>query len=145
MMSILWTAIQLLLSGFFVNFIDVYNYWLTYLRYVSACYYSFEAACINEFKGAIFKCGNQLTFGDSGMISNINEAFPNASPKETEAATALFQARNPACVLDSTAILTYFRFSRPYWESIVILFSYLFICHILTFIAMLMAARRERR
>jgi hypothetical protein len=29
MLSILWTTIQLLLSGFFVRFIDVLNYWLT--------------------------------------------------------------------------------------------------------------------
>ena len=39
MLSILWTTIQLLLSGFFVNFPEVMNYWITYLRYISAAYY----------------------------------------------------------------------------------------------------------
>jgi hypothetical protein len=52
---------------------------------------------------------------------------------------------SPDCVLDTNSILTYFDFHRPYWMSAVILLAYLGICHLLTFGAMLVAARRERR
>jgi len=261
--SILWTAIQLLLSGFFVNFRDVFNYWITYLRYISATYYrwgdakefarrlgrrhtgdccalvlvllgvvvlkdhssphatpsttssspkptqthalptqtppktppkshpnptrgtqthpnppkhpptpphqpptpthpnptqtptptplqpppqppSFEAACINEFQDSVYRCGSTVGFGASGVTDALLLAFPNSNANQRTAAQSLLSP-DPKCVLSTTQILTYFQFSRPFWESIVILFSYLIACHILTFVAMLSAARRERR
>ena len=56
-----------------------------------------------------------------------------------------FSRPDPNCVLDTNSILTYFNFHRPFWVSVVILFAYLGIMHILTFASMLIAARRERR
>ncbi|KAI8468849.1 MAG: P-loop containing nucleoside triphosphate hydrolase protein [Monoraphidium minutum] len=142
MLSILWTTIQLLLSGFFVNFPEVLNYWITYLRYISATYYSFEAVSVNEFNATYLSCAAGLTPTE---ISFLLGAFPNSSNSQRNQMRLFFSNPSPDCVLDTQSILTYFNFHRPFWMSAVILLAYLVICHLLTFGAMLIAARRERR
>jgi len=55
MLSILWTAIQLLMSNFFITFTEVVFRWMTVLRWVSALYYAFEGLAVTEFGGMTYR------------------------------------------------------------------------------------------
>ena len=50
--------------------------WITYLRYISATYYSFEAASINEFGDVYLSCADGMTPTEVGFLL---DAFPNAA------------------------------------------------------------------
>jgi hypothetical protein len=73
------------------------------------------------------------------------EALPNTSPSQRAQIDFFFKKPGPHCVLDATAILRYLSFSRPYWMSVTIMLGYLGAAHCATFVAMLLAARHERR
>jgi hypothetical protein len=115
---------------------------ITYLRYLSATHFSFEAASINEFGSMYLSCSNGLSPTE---IAFLLGAFPNAADSQRNQMRMFFGRSDPNCVLDTNSIINYFNFSRPFWMSAVILLGYLGVCHVLTFIAMLVAARRERR
>jgi hypothetical protein len=142
MLSILWTTIQLLLSGFFVNFPEVLLKWITALRYVSATYYGFEAVSTNEFGGVYLTCAAGLSRAELGFLL---AAFPNAPDTQRNQMQLFFSRADPNCVLDTNSLVKFFGFWRPFWMSATILGAYLLVCHVLTFVAMLVAARRERR
>lgn len=72
-------------------------------------------------------------------------AFPNSADAQRNQLRAFMSRADPNCVFDTTAVLRYFNFGRPFWMSVAILGGYLGVCHVLTYIAMLVAARRERR
>lgn len=67
------------------------------------------------------------------------------SPHNPPQVNFFFGQGQPDCIFDANSIIHYFEFGRPFWMSTVILVAYLLICHILTFGAMLVASRRERR
>lgn len=122
---------------------QVFNGWITYLRFISATYYSLEAAAINEFDSVYLACGRGA---GPAEVEFAKLAFPNTTPAAAGQLERLFkQAPGGACVLDARAVLRYFDFSRPFWASAALLGGYLAVCHALTFAAMLVAARRERR
>jgi hypothetical protein len=120
----------------------VLNYWITYLRYISATYYSFEAVAINEFQDTYLSCASGLS---STELAFLLGAFPNTQDTQRNQMRMFFARPDPNCVFDTNQIVKYFEFWRPFWMSAVILIAYLLICHILTFVSMLVAARRERR
>ena len=72
-------------------------------------------------------------------------AFPNSGDAQRNQLRAFLGRADPNCVLDTSAVLKYFNFKRPFWMSATILGAYLLGCHVLTYVAMLVAARRERR
>ena len=117
-------------------------HFITYLRYLSATYFSFEAGSINEFGGVYLSCADGLSTTEVNFLLG---AFPNSSDVQRNQINLFFGRSDPNCVLDTNSILTYFNFRRPFWVSALILVGYLVACHILTFVAMLVAARRERR
>ncbi|GBF96283.1 ABC transporter G family [Raphidocelis subcapitata] len=142
MLSILWTTIQLLLSGFFVNFHEVLLNWITGGRYLSATYFAFEALLVNEFRGAFLSCANGLSATEVNFLLG---AFPNTPETQKNQMRTFMTRDDPNCVLDTKAVIEYFRFGRGFGASVAILGGYLAACHALTFGAMLLAARRERR
>ena len=49
----------------------MFNYWITYLRFISAAYFSFEASCINEFSATYLACsqpGQELGAGELNFM-----------------------------------------------------------------------------
>jgi hypothetical protein len=48
--------------------------WLTYLRYLSALYYSFEGITVLEFKDQMYSCGENL---DESYMNLVFTALPN--------------------------------------------------------------------
>ena len=77
MLSIVWTAIQLLLSSFFIIFSDVFMYWITYLRYLSALYYAFEGTATAEFSGVNYNCSGGLDPTMMGLLHALAKKQTN--------------------------------------------------------------------
>lgn len=50
-----------------------------------------------------------------------------------------------SCIVNASAVLSYFQFGRPFWATFVILAGYLLFMHCLTYGAMRLLARREVR
>lgn len=142
MYSIVWTAINLFMSNFFILFSEVELYGVTHLRWLSALYYAFEGIMVTEFRGMRYTCNGGL--GDSGI-----KALRNLLPgnKFLNMPVVVNGLKNPGtdCVANADAVLDYYGFSRPFGHTFGILFSYLIICHIGTYVSMLFVARRERR
>ena len=150
MLSIVWTAVQMLLSGFFIDFASVWNGWVTQLRYLSAVYFGFQAVAANEFEGVLLPCSSASAGGPQpqGALGQwIGRSLPNTSNAQRRQLEAFFAryTRGGECVFDPSDTLAHYNVNRPYWANTGVLFGYLFATHLLTFAAMLVTARRERR
>lgn len=142
MLSIVWTAIQLLMSNFFITFTEVVFQWLTVLRWLSALYYAFEGLAITEFGGVMYKCDQGL---DQANISFLRTLLPKSRFLTMPIVVNGLSHPGADCVADSDAVLKYYGFVRPFRYTFGILFSYLIIVHMITYMCMIIVARRERR
>jgi len=142
MLSIVWTAIQLLMSNFFITFTEVVFQWLTVLRWLSALYYAFEGLAITEFGGVKYKCDQGL---DQESINFLRTLLPKSRFLTMPLVVNGLAHPGADCIADSDAVLQYYGFVRPFRYTFGILFSYLIIVHIITYVCMIIVARRERR
>lgn len=142
MLSIVWTAIQLLMSNFFITFTEVVFQWLTVLRWLSALYYAFEGLAITEFGGVSYKCDQGL---DQESISFLRTLLPKSRFLTMPIVVNGLSHPGADCVADADAVLNYYGFVRPFKYTFGILFSYLIIVHMITYGCMIIVARRERR
>jgi hypothetical protein len=147
MISITWTAVQMLLSGFFVDFKGVYLSWITDLKYVSAIYYAFAAVLQTEFEGLLLPCTGKGVAGGGNISTWVGRALPDTSNAQRAALEALFkrQAAGAGCVFDPMATVDEYTAGRSYVKNVGILLGYLGALHVVTFCAMLITTRRERR
>lgn len=142
MLSICWTAVQLLMSNFFITFSSVRLWRITALRWISAMYYAFEGVALTEFRGMTYPC--------SGGVSNATIVTLRTLLPKTKALTLpLFvnSLRNPGadCIADANALLRVYDYARPFPTTFGILLGYLVLMHALTFTWMVITARREAR
>lgn len=142
MLSIVWTAIQLLMSNFFITFTEVVFQWLTVLRWLSALYYAFEGLSITEFGGVSYKCDGGL---DSESISFLRTLLPKSRFLNMPIVVNGLTHPGGDCEANADAVLNYYGFVRPFRYTFGILFSYLIITHLITYTCMIIVARRERR
>eukprot|EP00879_Flechtneria_rotunda_P027897 GHRR01029944.1.p1 GENE.GHRR01029944.1~~GHRR01029944.1.p1 ORF type:complete len:146 (+),score=29.16 GHRR01029944.1:314-751(+) len=142
MFSIVWTAIQLFFSNYFILFTEVKLYGITFLRWLSALYYAFEGIMITEFGGMTYKCSEGL---DQGSINTIRSLLPNSKFLNIPVVVNNLKDPGADCIADTNAVLAYYGFRRPFGHTFGILFGYLCIAHLCTYTAMLLVARRERR
>jgi hypothetical protein len=126
---------------------QVYIHWLTQLRYLSAVYFGFHAVAANEFDGVLLPCTGGGTADGSSVSEWIGDALPNTSNQQRRQLEAFFgrYSRAGDCVFDPSSTLAHYDVSRPYWANAGVLIGYLGIMHALTFGAMLITTRRERR
>jgi len=142
MLSIVWTAIQLLMSNFFIIFTDVAFQWLTALRWVSALYYAFEGLAVTEFGGVRYRCDQGM---DTNMLASLRALLPNSRFMSMPFVVQSLQNPGADCVADADAVLTYYGFTRPISSTLVILLGYWGVTHVLTYAVMIFVARKERR
>jgi len=142
MLSILWTTVQLLMSSFFINFADVAFTWLTQLRYLSALYYAFEGVALVQFRDQTLSCAGGL---DQGTLSLLRNMLPNTAVLRNQAVINNLTRADPRCIVDTNAITQYFNFGRPLGATAAIMLSYWAIVHLMTYGAMTLVVRRERR
>lgn len=122
--------------------------WITGLRYLSTVFYGFKAVVANEFDGVLLPCSSAGANPEGSLGQWIGRSLPNTSNAQRRQMEMLFgrYMRNGAgCVFDPSETLEHYNAKRPYWANAGVLFVYLFVMHVLTYGAMLITARRERR
>ncbi|KAF6255774.1 hypothetical protein COO60DRAFT_1533203, partial [Scenedesmus sp. NREL 46B-D3] len=142
MLSIVWTAIQLLMSNFFITFTEVVFQWLTVLRWLSALYYAFEGLAVTEFGNMTYPCDQGL---DQEGITFLRTLLPNSRFLNMPIVVNGLQNPGTDCIADTNAVLQYYRFDRPFGHTFGILLGYLIATHVCTYVCMVIVARRERR
>jgi hypothetical protein len=142
MYSIAWTAVQLLFNNFFITFKEASLQWLTHLRWISALYYAFEGMAVVQFKGMTLSCSGGM---DPKGMHFLKELLPNTKLLSLKAVQNGLTNPGPDCVTDASAVLEYFHFGRGFRATFGILAGYWLTTHLLTYIAMVAVARKERR
>lgn len=142
MLSICWTAIQLLFSNFFITFSSVQLHGITELRYLSALFYTFEGVAQTEFANKYFRCNQGL---DDATITVLRQLLPRTKMLTTPLMVNALKNPGADCLADSNAVLRAFDYSRPFGSTFGILFGYLVATHMVTYIWMIVVARHEQR
>lgn len=142
MLSISWTAIQLLMSNFFITFTSVRLYGITQLRWISAMYYAFEGVALTEFQGMSYRCNQGLS---DASIASLKMLLPKT--KFLSMPLFVNGLKNPGtdCIADANAVLNMYDYNRPFQVTFGILLGYLGLLHILTYVWMVIMARHEQR
>ena len=133
---------QLLFNNFFITFKEASLQWLTQLKWLSAVYYAYEGMAVIEFGGVKVTCGGGL---DPSGYAFLRELLPNTKLLSLKIVQSGLAAPGDNCVADASAVLDYFSFGRAYNATIGILIGYWLITHLLTYLAMVVVGRRERR
>ena len=142
MLSIVWTAIQMLMSNFFIPFNNVLFQWLTHLRWISALYYAFEGLAVAEFGNVMLRCNEGL--GSEG-VAFLRTLLPKSKFLNLGAVVSAINNPGEDCIANTDAVLTFFGFTRPFGTTLGILIAYLIVCHGFTYACMLLVAKKERR
>jgi hypothetical protein len=142
MLSICWTAVQLLMSNYFITFSSVKLYGITQLRWISALYYAFEGVALTEFKDVVYRCNGGL--GDAS-IATLRMLLPRTKILSTPFFVNALKTPGADCIADANALLKMYEYARPWEHTLAILLSYLALTHALTFTWMVVVARHEQR
>lgn len=142
MLSICWTAIQLLMSNFFIMFSSVQLYGITELRYISALFYTFEGVAQTEFGNKYFRCNKGM---DDSTIATLRQLLPRTKMLSTPLMINALKNPGADCLASSDAVLKVFGYTRSFGASLGILIAYLAGTHILTYTWMVLVARHEQR
>jgi hypothetical protein len=142
MLSIGWTALQLLMSNYFITFASVKLYGITELRYLSALFYTFEGVAITEFSNKYFRCNKGM---DDSTIAILRQLLPRTKMLNTPLVVNALKNPGADCLASSNAVLNVFDYTRPFGHTFGILVGYLVAAHIITFIWMRIVARHEQR
>jgi hypothetical protein len=107
----------------------------------------FHAVAANEFGGVLLPCAAGGPPSGDAMGAWVGQSLPNTSNEQRKQLGALFAryAQQGACVFDPAPTLEHFDIARPFWANAGILFGYIAALHVLTYLAMIFTARRERR
>ncbi len=111
-------------------------------RYISALYYAFEGASVVEFQNLSLSCANGLP---AEALPLITGAFPNTSILRSSAVQKQLTDPGADCIFEGSSVLEYFSFYRTAGQTVGILLGYLACMHVVTFVVMLVVARKERR
>ncbi|KAJ9517699.1 hypothetical protein QJQ45_003993 [Haematococcus lacustris] len=161
MIAIIWTAVNVMTSNFFILLSQMELRWLSHLRWLSAMNYGFGGLALEELRHALYDCsqargGVQLLgpegSGHAGIAPDLALRLPQLLPTLTGVAKTLFNVAQSqltipqeGCVIAGDAALQFFDITRPFRLTFGILLSYLAILHGLTFAALLLVAHNERR
>uniref|UniRef100_A0A383VRM2 ABC transporter domain-containing protein n=1 Tax=Tetradesmus obliquus TaxID=3088 RepID=A0A383VRM2_TETOB len=142
MLSIVWTAIQLFFSNYFIMFSEVELYGITFLRWFSALCYAFEGIMVTEFGNMTYACDKGL---DSASLTMLKTMLPGNRFLNMPVVQRGLESPGADCIADTNAVLHYYGFDRTFGKTFGILLGYLTVCHVLTYMAMIFVARKERR
>ncbi|KAJ9519029.1 hypothetical protein QJQ45_026291, partial [Haematococcus lacustris] len=161
MIAIIWTAVNVMTSNFFILFSQMELRWLSHLRWLSAMNYGFGGLAMEELRHALYDCsqargGVQLLVPagsrHAGIAPDLALRLPQLLPTLTGMAKTLFNVAQSqltipqeGCVIAGDVALQFFDITRPFRLTFGILLSYLAIMHGLTFAALLLVAHNERR
>ncbi|KAI8463050.1 MAG: P-loop containing nucleoside triphosphate hydrolase protein [Monoraphidium minutum] len=143
LLTIVWSAFNMYFSGFIVRFKDMGLPWLANLRYASAVNFTYSAYLRAEFSGAAFSCAGGLAPKD--LVDAMRQMLPNTPQLRTSVFDRTLLAPGQGCVMDMDAVLEYLDMTSPVWVYLLSLAAYLVVMHGLTYLGLLLLARKERR
>lgn len=144
MAAIVWTAINLLFSGFFVSVSDMPFRWMAFLEYITAFYFALEGLMTIEFQNRTLACSEGVL--PRGVGPMIPQLLPSVLARpQARAGLNMLLTPTQDCIADTNALLNYFGYSRPFGVTVGILSGWWIALHLLTFWAMTFVAKRERR
>ncbi|GMH36516.1 hypothetical protein BSKO_04384 [Bryopsis sp. KO-2023] len=145
MVAISFTAVNIIVSNFFIPFKQIALDWISWLQWFSAMGYTFNGAIRLEFDNQNYTCADGLgNVPQEEVQATLLKAFPESGTAISLASSFL---ENPGedCVFAGNAILDYFNAWIPYGGTVAILLSYLLILHILTFLGLVFLAKKDKR
>lgn len=140
-LSIAWTALQLLLSNFLVRYQDMNIKWVSYLRYVSALSFAWGGASNAEYKGRQFNCSG-------GLPSDVIQEIPAFIPNSTSLLRTVspFLSRPPGgCMIEGESVLRHYGLTLSFWQTALILLGYYGVVQVVSYICFYVVSRKERR
>jgi hypothetical protein len=143
MVAIGWTALNLLLSNFFITFDQLTLKPFSQLRYLSAMGYAFEGLTRAELSGRTYNCSSGM---DPSRLTLIERLIP-AAKGALDMPVVQQALRNPGenCELHADAVLGLYGMERGFGMLAGVLVGYLAALHLATFLSLVMLSRRERR
>ena len=78
-------------------------------------------------------------------ISFLRQLLPNTAVVQSRLFSDELGRPSPGCAINANAVLDYYQTGRPFAHNAAILAAYLAVMHLLSFLALLAVARRERR
>jgi hypothetical protein len=142
MISIAWTAVNLLMSNFFITYDQMGLNWLSQLRWLSAMGYSFDGLAQLELRGALYDCSGGLP---ESVISLLPGLLPNTTLVTSPLVTGQLAQPGEGCVADTSAVLAFLGLSRPIASTAAILLGYLLVVHLATYAALCRVARHAEQ
>ncbi|KAL6756257.1 ABC-2 type transporter-domain-containing protein [Haematococcus lacustris] len=142
MMAIAWTAVNLLMSNFFIMYSQMAFNWLSQLRWISAMGYAFGGLAQEELRHAAYNCSQGIA---PGIVSLLPRLLPNTPALNSPLVSQSLNNPGASCELRGDALLQYFNLTRPFAATLGIMLGYLLVMHILTYLALVLVSRKERR
>ncbi|GBF93870.1 ABC transporter G family [Raphidocelis subcapitata] len=140
--TIAWTAGNIFLSNFIIRFSDMAHGWLRALRFLSAANYAFSAVLRAEFGSGFLSCDGGLS---PDLIRGLQTLLPATPALRSSAVLQMAARAGSGCVVDLEAVLDYFDVRLSMVSYIAVLALYLWVMHVITYAALLLLAKRERR
>ncbi|KAG1673764.1 hypothetical protein FOA52_002333 [Chlamydomonas sp. UWO 241] len=142
MLSIAWTAVNLLMSNFFITYDQMRLNWLSQLRWLSAMGYTFDGLAQLELMGALYNCSGGAP---NAVIDLLPALLPNTTLVTSPLVTGQLSQPGAGCVADTSAVLEFLGLSRPIAVTTGILLGYLIIVHLATYAALRSLARHAEQ
>lgn len=119
-----------------------HTYTLTH-RYLSAMGFAFDGYAQAEFSGVTYSCSGGLAPSITGFLP---EFLPNTPILRSDtAARQISGTPGAGCVVELDSILNYFDLHRKFGVTVAILFVYLAVLHLATFLGQLHLTKQEKR
>ena len=116
---------------------------LLLLRWLSAMGYAFSQSLKVEFTGATFSCAQGV---GSETVTLMQQLMPNSPMLRSSAFIRTVEQPGENCILDPQALVEYFGATEVKdWMNPVCLLVYLVVLHVVTYLGLVLLARKERR
>lgn len=145
MVAIAFTAVNILLSNFFIPFELIEFSWVSWLRWVSAMGYTWNGITKIEFENRNFTCADGVGVLIPDLQAAVTEGLPNLDGGQASIFTNIVSDPDPDCVLNTNRILNFFDIDTPFWTTMCILLGYLGVLHILTFAGLKLLANKDKK
>ncbi|KAG2483665.1 hypothetical protein HYH03_017468 [Edaphochlamys debaryana] len=143
--SVAFAVVNLLFSTQFLGAAPLTLPGIGYLRYISALDYAWRALVRNEFKDRAFACGPVGTAGMMGTDAlGLFPQFLPTNPRYNLVRFGMTQP-DPNCVVDTNAIVSYYKINSTVWEIVGFLAAYWAVVHIITYLALRYAVSAKSR
>jgi hypothetical protein len=110
--------------------------------FLSAANYAYSAVLRAEFSSGYLSCEGGL---GPGLIKGLQTLLPATAALRSTAVLQMAARAGTGCVVDLEAVLDYFDVTLSAGSYIAVLALYLWVMHVITYGALLLLARRERR